>query len=152
MRLWSLHPQYLDTKGLLALWREGLLAQKVLAGKTKGYKNHPQLDRFKTHRFPQKAIGRYLLEVWKEADRRGYSFNKAKVKNAKSPISPIAVKRGQLEYEWNHLRKKLKVRDVDRYKMMKKSQPVKTHPFFRAVTGGVEQWEKVIESSDRTDR
>ena len=65
MRLWSLHPKYLDTKGLLALWREGLLAQKVLAGKTKGYKNHPQLDRFKAHGSPRKAIGRYLLDIWK---------------------------------------------------------------------------------------
>ncbi|WP_368086417.1 pyrimidine dimer DNA glycosylase/endonuclease V [Nitrosomonas sp. Nm34] len=26
MRLWSIHPKYLDAKGLLALWREGLQA------------------------------------------------------------------------------------------------------------------------------
>ena len=44
MRLWSLHPKYLDKLGLLGLWRESLLAQKVLLGKTKGYKNHPQLN------------------------------------------------------------------------------------------------------------
>jgi hypothetical protein len=136
----------------LALWREGLLAQKVLAGKTKGYKNHPQLDRFKNHRFPQKAIGRYLLEVWNEADRRGYSFEKSKVKNAKLPVSSIEVKKGQLMYEWNHLRKKLKNRDMAWYKMMKGSQQVKTHPSFRVVTGGVEKWEKLFESSDRIDR
>ena len=36
MRLWSLHPRYLDAKGLVALWREGLLAQAVLKGQTKG--------------------------------------------------------------------------------------------------------------------
>ncbi len=53
MRLWSLHPKYLDRQGLLAVWREGLLAQKVLQGKTKGYKNHPQLKRFQ-----QQEIGR----------------------------------------------------------------------------------------------
>lgn len=47
MRLWSIHPQYLDAKGLLALWREALLAKHVLEGSTKGYKNHPQLIRFK---------------------------------------------------------------------------------------------------------
>lgn len=47
MRIWSLHPKYLDTKGLVALWRETLLAQHVLSGKTKRYKNHPQLARFK---------------------------------------------------------------------------------------------------------
>ncbi|MGP1680491.1 MAG: pyrimidine dimer DNA glycosylase/endonuclease V [Giesbergeria sp.] len=36
MRLWSLHPQYLDSKALVALRREGLLAQAVLAGLTRG--------------------------------------------------------------------------------------------------------------------
>lgn len=37
MRLWSIHPRYLDTKGLVALWRETLLlAQAVLFGNTKG--------------------------------------------------------------------------------------------------------------------
>jgi len=30
MRLWTIHPKYLDRQGLLALWREALLAQKVL--------------------------------------------------------------------------------------------------------------------------
>jgi hypothetical protein len=29
-RIWSLHPKYLDARGLVALWREGLLAQAVL--------------------------------------------------------------------------------------------------------------------------
>lgn len=47
MRIWSLHPQYLDRQGLTAGWREGLLAQKVLTGTTKGYRNHPQLRRFR---------------------------------------------------------------------------------------------------------
>ncbi|HKX52383.1 MAG TPA: pyrimidine dimer DNA glycosylase/endonuclease V [Nitrosospira sp.] len=37
MRLWTLHPRYLDTKGLVAAWREALLAQKVLSGLTSGY-------------------------------------------------------------------------------------------------------------------
>jgi hypothetical protein len=143
MRLWSLHPKYLDTKGLLALWREGLLAQKVLAGKTKGYKNHPQLDRFKAHGSPRKAIGRYLLDIWKEADSRGYAFDRRKVKNAVSPVRPITVTRGQLGYEWEHLRAKLKSRNPIRYKTTKKSQAIQTHPLFRTVTGKVEKWEKI---------
>ena len=41
MRLWTLHPQYLDPRGLVALWREALLAQKVLLGRTRGYRAHP---------------------------------------------------------------------------------------------------------------
>ena len=67
MRLWSLHPGYLDSQGLVALWREALLAQKVLAGKTRGYKNHPQLERFKAHPHPPQAIAAYLVSVWEEA-------------------------------------------------------------------------------------
>jgi hypothetical protein len=143
MRLWSLHPSYLDTKGLLAAWREGLLAQKVLAGKTKGYRNHPQLLRFKQHPFPQRAIGYYLLGIWNEADRRGYSFTRSKVKNAKGKLSKIAVTSGQLRYEWAHLRKKLKERDPARFKTMREKEKPRLHPNFRTVPGPVADWEKV---------
>ncbi len=143
MRLWSLHPKYLDAKGLVALWREGLLAQKVLLGKTKGYRNHPQLNRFKGHLSPKSAIGRYLLEVWEEATRRDYSFDRTKVKNAGGEFRPIKVTRGQLRYEWEHLRKKLRRRDPARFKTMKKNQRVAQHPSFRVVAGRVEKWEKI---------
>ena len=79
MRLWSLHPSYLDAKGLTALWREGLLAKAVLAGQTRGYKNHPQLERFKSQPDPQVTINAYLLDVWREAERRGYHFDLGKL-------------------------------------------------------------------------
>ncbi|MGA2330816.1 MAG: pyrimidine dimer DNA glycosylase/endonuclease V [Syntrophales bacterium] len=49
MRLWSLHPGYVDARGLVALWREGMLARKVLQHQTKGYKNHLQLHRFSAY-------------------------------------------------------------------------------------------------------
>jgi hypothetical protein len=143
MRLWSLHPRYLDTKGLLALWREGLLAQKVLAGKTKGYKHHPQLKRFQNRFDPQAAIGKYLLAVWKEADRRGYDFEKNKIKKAGKNIGLIPISRGQLRYEWEHLRRKLNRRDPSRWKAMRVSQPIKPHPSFRVTPGPVAVWEKL---------
>ena len=60
MRLWSIHPKYLDRQGLIALWREALLAQAVLSGKTRGYRNHPQLERFRNHPAPLSAISLYL--------------------------------------------------------------------------------------------
>jgi hypothetical protein len=129
-------------KGLLALWREGLLAQKVLAGKTKGYKNHPQLDRFKSQTNPKASIGWYLLKVWEEADLRGYSFNRRKVKNVGRKPRPIPVTRGQLMYEWEHLGKKLRTRDRARFRTMKKNQKMRQHPLFRVVTGSIEVWEK----------
>lgn len=141
MRLWSLHPKHLDTKGLLALWREGLLAQKVLQGRTQGYRNHPQLDRFKAQPSPKAAIGRYLLEVWKEADRRGYSFTRGKLRNAGRKVKPIPVTRGQLAYEREHLEQKLKRRDPDRSKDFRREK-LRLHPSFRTIQGGIEAWEK----------
>jgi len=142
LRLWSLHPKYLDVKGLLALWREGLLAQKVLQGRTKGYRNHPQLDRFKAHPSPKAAIGRYLLEVWKEADRRGYSFEKRKVRNTGRKVGPIPVPSGQLAYELAHLKKKLRRRDPTRLKALRK-EALSVHPCFRKINGPVAPWEKI---------
>ena len=87
MRLWSIHPCYLDAKGLVALWREGLLAQNVLIGNTKGYKNHPQLIRFKNTNNPLGAIACYLRDVVDEADKRGYNFNRNKIVNNKKHIT-----------------------------------------------------------------
>lgn len=75
MRIWSLHPVYLDWMGLGAQWREGILAQKVTEGKTKGWKNHPQLDRFKYHPKPMEAVGYYLKELYIESQKRGYNYN-----------------------------------------------------------------------------
>ena len=79
MRIWSINPKYLDSKGLVALWRETLLAQKVLCNQTKGYQNHPQLLRFRSTEDPLELICFYLCHVAKEADSRGYSFDKKKI-------------------------------------------------------------------------
>jgi hypothetical protein len=141
LRLWSLHPKYLDAKGLLALWRESLLAQKVLQGKTKGYRNHPQLNRFKSQTFPQKAIGSYLLAVWQEANRRGYAFDKKKIKNTGSKV--ISVTSGQIQYEWRHLHKKLRVRDSQKLKGFSKIKNPHLHPSFQKNIGPIEFWEKL---------
>src|SRR5512136_1538149 len=101
MRLWSIHPCYLDTKGLVACWREGLLARKVLQGTTKGYRNHPQLDRFKEQADPVGLMDAYLLAVHEEATKRGYIFKREKLG---TPISDyqLTVTDGQLRYELSH--------------------------------------------------
>lgn len=140
MRLWSLHPKYLDAKGLVALWREALLAKKVLQGKTRGYKHHPQLLRFKNSERPVKSINRYLSVVYEEAVNRGYSFDKRKFKRSSS--SPeLTVTIGQLTYEREHLINKLKARNPKRLKEIKKVKHVLPHPMFRVVRGNVETWE-----------
>ena len=66
MRLWSLHPAYLDTKALVACWREGLLTRKVLLGNTQGYRNHPQLQRFKLQPDPIASLDQYLSAILDE--------------------------------------------------------------------------------------
>src|SRR6187431_3062007 len=111
MRIWSLHPKHLDAKGLVALWRESLLAKHVLEGKTKGYKNHPQLIRFMNQKQPLEAINRYLMIIFKEASSRGYNFNQNKFTVYPSKIK-INVTNGQLNYEIEHLQAKLRKRDL----------------------------------------
>ena len=139
MRLWSLHPQYLDTKGLVALWRESLLAKHVLEGKTKGYTQHPQLLRFKKMSSPIDAINQYLSEVHKESLLRGYHFDKNKISIFK-PVK-INVTKGQLAYEQNHLLQKLKLRDPVRYANLKKQTKWLPCPIFKVIDGDVEPWE-----------
>ncbi|MBV8544105.1 MAG: DNA lyase [Acidobacteria bacterium] len=139
MRLWSLHPQYLDAKGLVALWREGLLAQAVLAGQTRGYRNHPQLERFRGR---AGAIAFYLHHVADEAEARGYSFDRSKLPRRKfAPM--IDVSDGQLRFEWQHLVAKLRERDPARLLRFAEITDPLPHPFFAVVPGSVAAWEKV---------
>ena len=112
MRMWSLHPHYLDTKGLVAQWREGLLAQKVLRGLTKGYKNHSSLTRFKQADSPVDAIAFYLYHIYLEAVRRDYNFDSSKIVEYNAPVQ-MTVNSGQMRFELRHLKKKLWARDRD---------------------------------------
>ncbi|HEX2668338.1 MAG TPA: pyrimidine dimer DNA glycosylase/endonuclease V [Gammaproteobacteria bacterium] len=143
MRLWSLHPRYLDSKGLVALWREALLAQAVLQGKTKGYKHHPQLRRFQESKRPRQLIAAYLRAVHAEATRRGYNFDASKIGRGKLVPRSLKVTRGQMEYEWQHLNKKLRKRDPDWRKQFSDLKVTKPHPLFRMVRGDREDWEIV---------
>ena len=142
MRLWSLHPKYLDTRGLIALWREALLAQKVIAGRVKAFKNHPQLERFRNSATPGKAIKNYLMEVWKEAERRTYNFDRSKIGRV-YPTNRIPVARAQLKYEFDLLRARLKTRDSLKYQELSFIRKIECHPLFRLVEGKIEKWEKV---------
>jgi len=140
MRIWSLHPQYLDAKGLVALWREALLAKKVLLGKTQGYRNHPQLLRFKNAEKPVDAIDQYLLVVYEEAVRRGYHFDKQKVGEPEIKIE-LNVNSDQLEYEFKHLLNKLKKRDLKKFEEIHHIKKMLQHPIFQVVSGSIENWE-----------
>lgn len=141
MRLWSLHPSFLDSKGLVALWREGLLAKAVLAEQTRGYKNHPQLERFKCQPDPQAAINAYLREVYREAERRGYRFDICKL-DATRPCPRIRVTEGQLHYEWMHLQCKLLRRDPPRHARNASVTDIQPHPLMKVIHGEIESWER----------
>lgn len=142
MRVWSLHPQYLDAKGLVALWRETLLAQAVLNNATKGYRNHPQLERFKQLQDPLSGIANYLGAVHQEASLRGYSFNATKI-GVSSGDTPMQVTRGQLQYEWQHLLKKLELRCPDTFAKWAHCTTIEPHPLFTVVEGDIASWEKL---------
>ena len=151
MRLWTLHPRYLDRAGLLAVWREGLLAQAVLGGLTKGYVRHPQLCRFRSASSPSGAIAEYLRAVHAESLIRGYAFDAARIGRGSSP-SRLPVTRGQLEFEWRHLLAKLARREPRRHARLEAVQRPRTHPLFRIVPGPVESWEKGADASHHGDR
>jgi hypothetical protein len=140
MRLWTLHPKYLDSKGLVALWREGLLARAVLRGQTKGYRHHPQLLRFNGHVAPRAVINSYLREVADEATRRGYNFDRSKLGPGR-PGALLPATQGQMEYEWQHLLRKLQVRSPPLYDQWRLETAPLAHPLFSIVAGEIEPWE-----------
>jgi hypothetical protein len=170
LRLWSIHPKYLDKSGFTALWREGLLAQKVLIkgeysekrsmcytqnGQPKGYYyfdriktpyyNHPQLNRFKISNNPIVYMGNYLVQLAIEAFYRGYNFNEGKIFKARL-LDKLQVTQGQIDYEVRHLQKKLLSRDFKKCCLLSKDKlnnSIKTHPIFKIIPGPIEAWEKV---------
>lgn len=142
MRLWSLHPSLLDVKGLVAVWREGLLAFQVISGKTKGYTKHPQLQRFQEQENPINAVTAYLHGIVDEAQVRGYSFNRNKLLRLK-PVPLISVTVGQIEYERKHLLEKLFIRDRAQYEKVKNATTTEIHTLFSIVPGEVEEWERI---------
>jgi len=141
MRLWSLHPKYLDPQGLVALWRETLLAQAVLRGETRGYRSHPQLDRFKSHAAPLSAISLFLKAIHAEAESRGYSFDKDKIRPARKQAL-LFVTSGQMEYEWSHLLAKIEVRNPAHYRKWRDTKVPVPHPLFKVRAGEIESWER----------
>ena len=142
MRLWSLHPCYLDAKGLVALWREGLLARAVLKKQTQGYRHHPQVERFRNCSKPIATIDRYLWSVYEESKKRGYHFDAGKL-GRKADCSALRVTAGQLQYEWEHLKAKLKVRDQKQYEKIRTVMKPRPHPLFKVNAGVTEPWERI---------
>jgi hypothetical protein len=143
MRLWTLHPRHLDAAGLVALWRESLLAQAVLLGRTRGYTRHPQLERFQAAADPVAAIAAYLRAVADEATSRGYAFDASRIVASENAAARIAETKGQLLYEWEHLDRKLQRRSPAWHRERFAGTQPTPHPLFRIVAGGVRGWERI---------
>jgi hypothetical protein len=141
MRLWSLHPRYLDARGLVACWREALLARAVLSGTTRGYRDHSQLERFRSHSRPRAAINDYLRALYREARRRGYDFDRRKLGRTR-PVGHLPVTSGQVRFELAHLKKKIRRRNRRAYLLFREVDVPSLHPIFRLVQGNREPWEK----------
>lgn len=146
MRLWTISARYLDAKGLVAAWREGLLALKVLRGETRGYRNHPQLERFRSAPDPVGVARRYLEALAAEADVRGYRFDRSRLgPETGGNHEPISVASGQIDYELKLLLHKLETRDPSRRaSIIAETASIALNPVFRAVPGGIASWERVI--------
>lgn len=153
MRLWSLHPSYLDSIGLIALWREGLLARKVLLGQTKGYIHHPQLIRFRETENPLQTMDLYLKAIHDESIRRGYSFDLSKISPcACPPSSRLLLPDKQLEYEFHHLLNKLRKRSPQQYSLLQQATSILPHPLFQIIPGDVSLWEKKLNNKNKLNK
>ena len=144
MRLWTIHPKYLDASGLVALWREALLARAVVRGRTRGYRHHPQLQRFRECLSPHSALNGYLAGVYAESVVRGYEFNITKLTRVAVPLR-IRTTDGQLRYEWEWLLHKLRARSPALYRAHRSIVTPDAHPLFLVVVGPISEWERVIE-------
>ncbi|GAA4834768.1 pyrimidine dimer DNA glycosylase/endonuclease V [Garicola koreensis] len=146
MRLWSLHPSLLDRQGLIACWRESLLAQAVLRGSTRGYTRHPQLERFRDHPRPLTAVAAYLEGLYSESRERGYRFDGDRILGGPADhlaqVDRITVTDGQLRLEWAHLQSKLAARSPHLHDSGPPPTPVPVHPLFDAAAGPPATWER----------
>jgi hypothetical protein len=157
MRLWSVHPRHLDRQGLTGCWREALLAQAVLAGRTRGYRSHPQLERFRAQPSPLDAVGTYLEALAREATARGYRFDHSRIDRrpaelpADAPadhptgVPRIPVTEGQVDLEWRHLLAKLARRSPESAERAAAHSAPTVHPLFTVVPGPVESWERAVD-------
>lgn len=143
MRIWTLHPKYLDPPGLTALWRETLLARHILLNRTRGYRHHPQLERFRALARPVAAINSYLAAVHQEATLRSYRFDADKIGRVRLTV-PVPEASGQLAFEWSHLRQKLASRNPAWLRSLADVRVPDPHPLFRIVAGPIQPWERGV--------
>ena len=130
--------------GTVRAEREALLARAVLRGATRGYRSHPQLQRFRECPAPLSAINAYLATVHAEAVARGYGFDRSKLARAVQELQLGATRR-QLMYEWDWLLRKLARRNPALYRRHRALQVPDPHPLFRLSAGPIAPWERQLD-------
>jgi len=76
MKIYLMHPSYLDSKRLVETWRSSVLIKNVLIGK--GGKNlfyNKYVCLFSRSHYPINFIIRYMIDVKAEADKRDFKFD-----------------------------------------------------------------------------
>jgi hypothetical protein len=118
----------------------GAARQAVLAGATRGYTRHPQLERFREHPDALELVGAYLSGVADEATARGYRFDRDRIRMPADATGQLDVTEGQLAHEWQHLLAKLEARCPAIAERVQHAEPA-PHPLFRVVPGPVAAWD-----------
>jgi hypothetical protein len=113
----------------------------VLRGATRGYRNHPQLARFRQHPAPVSAINHYLLHIANEADARSYCFDRSKI-GAVRNRSTMTANSGQLAFELEHLRRKVLARAPSDAARLPTGTGLRAHPLFTIHRGPIAPWER----------
>lgn len=138
MRLWTLHPKYLDSEGLMAVWRDALRARRLLKEETDGDSDHPQLTRFRETDHPADAIECYLQTVFEEARERDVSFDASKLH---TPVRNVRIEETEdrLLYEWHRLLDKLRERQPPLFRKIKDLERPDAHPMFTIIEDDVHE-------------
>ena len=149
MRIWTLHPRFLDRQGLLGQWREALQAKNALLDPhhSSNVCHERQLRRFKAAKIQAlSCMGVYLHAVADEMILRGYKPNVSLIPYYVGTPSLIPVTQGQVNFEIAHLMAKLTERDPSRLLPLSKIRVLMSNqlnPIFKEVGGDIESWEKI---------
>jgi hypothetical protein len=112
------------------------------AGDTRGWRNHPQLDRFKDHSETMDAIGFYPLKIREEASFRGHSYDGSKIRRPINRVALTSITTGQLLYEFSLLLERTRLRMPAWHEKLREVYDLpKAYPLFEVVEGDVGRWE-----------
>lgn len=136
------HPKYLDTIELIHSWRSGLMAQKhcresevlnLALRENKQFEKFYDVDDDKR----LKSVGYYLLELWNEAGRREYKYNKELIDDYNF-TGKILVNYSEIRDDFIDLLDRYRARSKNFFYFIKSELEVEVHPIFYLKKDNVE--------------